>query len=211
MRLGVIVPTKFRTATFGTAWIGTRCSRYPSHHSCLLFILKSSTDGKFFLWQVLFAVRQKIDKFPLPRSLLRKLVMPALEKEGLFVWWPPRKTTFKTWQVYNYKKYFYGFGTFGKQNAALTWDKCLTTFRAHKQQSLSRNLDILSTKKTCSSERDCTLFSTWRLKVCESDRIRTVIYSDWIYFFCSRIGFCRFFVGSDLGFFLVLRRITRIF
>ena len=56
------------------------------------------------------------------------------------------------------------------------------------------------------------------LKVCESDPNPSPIQSDPdsnllgsdFFFFC-RIGFCRFLVGSDLGFFLVLRRITRIF
>jgi hypothetical protein len=52
-----------------------------------------------------------------------------LDKENLFAC-----TTAKENLTKLYKKHFHGFA---KQKAALTRDKCLTTFRAHEKQNLS--------------------------------------------------------------------------
>ena len=65
-----------------------------------------------------WCARQRMDNFSLRRSLVPKLVMPAFG-QGKCVRLYGRQGKLV------YKKYFYGFG---KQNAALTRDKCLTTF-----------------------------------------------------------------------------------
>jgi hypothetical protein len=59
-------------------------------------------------------------------NLSRKTCQGKLVKENL---------SRKTCQGKLVKEYFYGFD---KQKATLAWDKCLTTFLAHKQQNLSR-------------------------------------------------------------------------